>query len=152
MSGWTKVCGSFIADSAYNYLMIGNFYDNTFTDTVECEQYGYYYVDAVCVSTDSSFCANYVGIDEDIEQIFYLNPVNVFPNPFSYEAYIHLGIVLENANLTIFNLLGQPVKQIQDISGQNVTLLRDDLRCGTYFIRLTQDNKIIGLEKIVVIE
>jgi hypothetical protein len=58
-TNWVWMGESFVADSAYPYLMVGNFYDDANTDTADCidlPNYGrvsYYYVDKVCVSTDS---------------------------------------------------------------------------------------------------
>ncbi len=59
---WHLISGSIIADSAYDYLIVGNFYDNAHTDTlnyncVEClNEYGFYYIDDICLSTDSALC------------------------------------------------------------------------------------------------
>jgi hypothetical protein len=79
---WTKISGSFVADSTYRYLYIGNSYDNSNTDTLLCSYSGlaaaYYYVDAVCVSTDSLYCVNYWTGTEDIS---YLNEIAIYPNP-----------------------------------------------------------------------
>lgn len=60
-SNWVTVTGSFIADSAYSYIMIGNFFDNSQTNTLILPSqlnsvYSYYYIDDVCVSTDSVLC------------------------------------------------------------------------------------------------
>lgn len=53
---WIKLSTSFIADSAYQYLIIGNFYDDNNTDTLSVNNIGnvgYYYIDDVCLTTDS---------------------------------------------------------------------------------------------------
>jgi len=60
-ANWTTVSGTFVADSAYNYVMIGNFFDNSQTDihilgSQLNSLYSYYYIDDVCVSTDASLC------------------------------------------------------------------------------------------------
>ena len=53
-AGWTIVNGSFIADSAYSYLMLGNFFDNAHTDILlTCTDFAVYYIDDVVV-IDSS--------------------------------------------------------------------------------------------------
>src|SRR5260221_14559404 len=60
---WTMIFGSFIADSAYNYIILGNFFDNNHTDTLMITtgffNASYYYLDDICVSTDSLFTATY---------------------------------------------------------------------------------------------
>lgn len=60
-TNWVNIRGSFIADSAYKYIFIGNFFDNASTDTIlTYGQYcsAYYYIDDICVSEDSMHCNN----------------------------------------------------------------------------------------------
>ncbi len=83
---WTKISGSFVADSAYNYLMLGNFFDDANTSTFNHGNgvIAYYYIDEVCVSTDSLYAENYVtSIKElfnDEHSVIYPNPANQFLN------------------------------------------------------------------------
>ena len=83
--GWTLVSGSFIADSAYQYLMIGQFFSNALTDTLHFADpnsvfpwypRGYTFIDAVCVSPSPTGCDLGQGVGEDLAG----GPV-VFPNP-----------------------------------------------------------------------
>jgi len=76
--------------------------------------------------------------------------VNVFPNPFQSTTTIRTEVTLKNADLTIYNIFGQEVKRIKNISGQTIILHRDNLSNGPYFIRLTQDNKIVMTNKILI--
>ncbi|MCX6257795.1 MAG: T9SS type A sorting domain-containing protein [Bacteroidia bacterium] len=76
----------------------------------------------------------------------------LFPNPFSTETTLQTDKFLNDATLTIYNSTGQQVKQINNISGQTITLHRDNLPCGLYFIRLMQDNKIFKTIKCVIAE
>jgi hypothetical protein len=78
------------------------------------------------------------------------NNLILFPNPFSFEATLKTDINLRNVTLTIYNTFGQVIKIIKNISGQEIKLSRDDLQIGIYFIRLTQDNKIIATDKFVI--
>jgi hypothetical protein len=81
--GWSLVSGSFVADSAYTYLMIGNFFNNALTDTLhlapnvpEWGRFSYTLVDAVCVSPDPGGCEQGQGVEElGIARPF------VYPNP-----------------------------------------------------------------------
>ncbi|QLH30392.1 MAG: T9SS type A sorting domain-containing protein [Candidatus Parvibacillus calidus] len=52
--------------------------------------------------------------------------------------------------MIVYNLQGQQVKQIKNISGQTVTLRRDNLPAGLYVIHLTQDNKTITTDKLII--
>jgi len=55
---WTKIQGSFVADSAYKYIAIGNFFDDANTDTIYRPNgvYSYFFIDNICVSTSSTSC------------------------------------------------------------------------------------------------
>lgn len=49
---WTFLSSDWIADSAYQYVMIGNFYDDAHTDTMQFSEFScwaYYYIDAISV-------------------------------------------------------------------------------------------------------
>jgi hypothetical protein len=74
----------------------------------------------------------------------------IFPNPFSDETTIYADHILSNATLTIYNTQGQVVKQIENITGRTITLNRDNLSSGFYFIHLIESNKVIATDKIVI--
>ena len=74
----------------------------------------------------------------------------IYPNPISSTATIHFDIPLHNAKLYIYNAYGQIVKQIINISGQEVQLSRNNLPGGIYFLQLTEKNKIIANKKLVI--
>lgn len=78
------------------------------------------------------------------------NIFSITPNPFTSSTTIETIDNLKNATLTIFNQYGQTLKQIKNISGQAVVLSRYNLPSGLYFIRLTEENKTIGIEKVIV--
>jgi len=78
------------------------------------------------------------------------NDFTLFPNPFSTQTTLQTDILLNNATLTLYNFLGQAVKQIKNINGKSVTLLRENLPSGLYFVRLTEGNKITTADKLVI--
>ena len=77
---------------------------------------------------------------------------SVFPNHFISSTTIQTIENLNNATLTIYNSYGKMVKQVTNISGQTATLTRENLSSGLYFIRLTEENKIIAAEKLIIID
>ena len=88
-----------------------------------------------------------IGIKENQ---FIQSVTTIFPNPFSSSTTLHSDKIFKNAILTIYNLFGQQVKQIKNIFGQTITLYRDNLPTGLYFIQLIQDNKLIKIDKLVI--
>jgi len=61
----------------------------------------------------------------------------VSPNPFCSQTVLQSDNPFHNATLTVYNCFGQQVKQINNINGQSVTLMRDNLPSGLYFIALS---------------
>ncbi len=75
---------------------------------------------------------------------------SIFPNPFTTSTTIQTMGNLNNATLVVSNAFGQTVKRLENISGQSVSFSRDDLPNGLYFIELTDENKIIAIEKVLI--
>ena len=82
----------------------------------------------------------------------YLKPIpfTVYPNPFSSETTLHTDHLLQGATLTVYNSHGQVVKELDHLSGNTITLTRDNLPAGLYNIQLTQDDRIIASTKIII--
>lgn len=76
--------------------------------------------------------------------------VSIFPNPFSTQTTLQVSKPLSNASLSIYNLFGQQIKEIKKIYGQTATFTRDNIPSGMYIIQLTQNNKVIAIEKIII--
>ena len=74
----------------------------------------------------------------------------IFPNPFVTSTTIRTIENLVNANLIIYNSSGQIVKELKNLSGQTVFLSRDNLSSGLYYIILTEENKLVALEKLLI--
>lgn len=57
---WVQISGSFIANNNFNYLIIGNFNDNSNTSLLEVSSWGddiaQYFIDEVCVSRSADDC------------------------------------------------------------------------------------------------
>ena len=141
---WTRISGSFIADSTYQYLTIGNFYDNSNTDTLACYYsslgLAYYFLDAICVSTDSLTCLNWTGI---IGQNIQSNEIYAYPNPVN--SILHLGNIANEITYSLTNITGQIICQgkfCNQINQLDVSFLAN----GIYFLN-TETKKL----KILII-
>lgn len=84
--GWTTIRSTFVADSNYSFISIGNFFHNYLTDTIHltfANGNAYYYLDDLCISDDSLFCELWTGLmNHDI------NEIKIFPNPASNLIHI----------------------------------------------------------------
>lgn len=124
---WVKVSGSFIADSTYQFFALGNFfYDGTttFLQVTFRSQSAFYYVDNVCVSTNSTEC----GISPNA-RITQRTPLKMAP---TYGTY------------TDIDNPGNEVAIVTDIHGVEVIRTRDkridfgNLPKGLYFVRIAR--------------
>jgi acetyl esterase/lipase len=80
------------------------------------------------------------------------NAITIYPNPFSSVTTIQLMNAVNNATLRIYDLNGREVKQINNISGSAITLQRDNLQSGFYFMRLIQNDKLSSTYKLSIID
>ncbi len=95
---WVKISGSFIADSTYKYLSIGNFFKDSATSYIRFDSIStaaYYYVDDVYLSIDSI---------NGMPSIYKNDLIKVIPNP------ARDWIVVEGRNISrlfLYNALGK---------------------------------------------
>ena len=95
----------------------------------------------------ASLCSFAIGVPEiDSDKLI----IGISSNPFSTQTTLHSDNPLKNATLTVYNCFGQAVKQMHNLTGQTITLHRDELPSGLYFIRLIQDDKVIATDKLVI--
>lgn len=108
--GWTLVSGSFVADSAYRYVMIGQFFSNALTDTLHLAPQGdpwfwfprgYTLVDAVCISASPDGCDLGQGVEEEADPVPY-----VYPNPATDALVIGHAA---GGDAIVLDMLGQKV-------------------------------------------
>ncbi len=131
---WTRIKGSFIADSAYQYLMLGNFFDdvNTSISNQSSGTFAYYYIDDVCLSTDSTLTANY---STKINTISIENRLNIFPNPANNLLVIEN--LTKNEKYEIIHIMGEIVKQ-GICNGNKISIDVSDLSNGLYFVMVRE--------------
>jgi len=148
---WTTIFGSFIADSAYQYLMIGNFFDNSQTDTLRITNTtfppeNYYYLDDICISSDSLLALNYVYTD--INEINENISLNIFPNPTtSIFTVSTTGDRMKE--IRIYNILGELIYR-SEIKSQNTTIDLNMQAKGIYFVKVTDLDKNETTQKLVI--
>ena len=147
---WTKISGSFIADSAYDYIIIGNFFDDAHTSYIQVDSFcihsaeAYYYVDDVCVTTDSIYNETWTGIrDTKNEQ----NEINIYPNPAN--SVLHISIEnIGNYSLKVYNIIGELILQTGKLNS-NTDIDLSSYSKGIYFLQIKTANKILNKKLII---
>ena len=70
--------------------------------------------------------------------------ISIFPNPVQNQLNIQTPFDLYNAEVIIYNTLGQIGKRISNINSRNTNIETFDLPSGLYFIVLKNDGKQLG--------
>lgn len=152
---WSRISGSIIADSAYNYLVIGNFYSNENTDTTNyncsnCFNSGsYYLVDDVCVSTDSLLCNG--GIEllpciVSVEENNLKNRINIYPNPASDYITINTENQQSPFDITIYNTMGQKLYHEKNIHNSNQKIDVSQYNTNLLIIKIEFNNQLYNFK------
>jgi hypothetical protein len=142
---WVQVLGSFVADSAYKYLAIGNFFDNAHTNKTyffsDPDSAAFYFIDEVCVSTDSAYTSTWNCTMMGIEKYNTTNAITIYPNPC--QDYLVVETTdLNESEITVCNILGEQVFYT-NINTQKTTINTSPFNAGVYFFKIktnTQEN------------
>jgi hypothetical protein len=145
---WTTINGTFISDSIYNYIIIGNFFDDVNTDTMQYlhgYNRAYYLIDDVCVSSDSLGCSFTENLNEyDIHDL----DVSIFPNPVNNILNVK-GIDLSLFSIEMYDLFGKGIKDNLIKLVNNSTIDVSKLNYGIYFLKLFNEKK--SITRIIII-
>jgi hypothetical protein len=139
---WTVVRGSFVSDSAYSFMYLGNFFDDINTDTLSCYPnsfYSGYFIDQICLSPDSLSCELYTHNSNSPEDINYSLNSNIISNT-----------IIVNCSNTFF---GKIQHEILEISGKVVKygefqtqpvieIPFEEYSSGVYIIRIKSQLKV----------
>lgn len=144
-SNWVLISGTFMADSAYTHVLLGNFYDNSHTDTVQepshnqfATNQAYYYIDKVCVTEDPTKCDVVANINSLFE---FHHPSNLYPNPFNNELHIS-GDFWEQATINLYNCMGQLV--LKHTISNSLVLKTTLLPKGLYFYQIIDKGVVLS--------
>lgn len=147
-TSWILVSGSFVADSAYKYLVLGNHFDNLHT-AVEiigpgADEYAYTLVDAVCLSANPGGCPMSSSILE-----YVAGDIVLGPNPARNELNLAWGNT-RYSNLMVVDAIGRILMR-QNVFDRNSALLQTEgLANGTYQLIL-EGKKEKQVRKFVVL-
>jgi hypothetical protein len=147
---WTKISGSFISNGSFTKLMIGNFFDDAHTDTINLDNdsvtyqlaIAYYLVDDVCLSTDSLYAATWTGIKENQLSPF---SISLFPNPATSSITIK-GISSQFSQYRIIDVQGKVLlnQNFKPNSANSLNIDITSLPSNMYIIQFVSANEIIS--------
>ncbi|MCA6438202.1 MAG: T9SS type A sorting domain-containing protein [Bacteroidetes bacterium] len=142
---WTSLIGSFVCDSNYKYISIGNFYDAANTNTILTHPTGaqgaYYFIDDVCLSNDSTYAANYNYncLSTNSKDIKLDSEITVSPNPF--QDLIIINTKEKVKRISIFNSSG--LEENVNCFNGNLNIDCHNLKPGLYFLIINTTHKVI---------
>ncbi len=151
-TNWTMIKGSFVADSNYSFISIGNFFTDLMIDSIQVtgnECVAYYYLDNICVSTDSVYSYNYVwtGIEDNINN----HVISIYPNPATGQINIDASLLNEPYDIAIYDVLGREVFFKQKIKESIELIPIENINSDILFIQIKYKNKLIN-NKIIKIK
>ncbi len=143
---WTFVSGTFVADSAYQYMMLGNHFDNANTDTLHLGTPGstqLWYPRSYTLVDNVSVSRNTIGISEGVLANF-----TIYPNPATDE----LGMqgVPEGSTGSIHDAMGRMIWKGGMATGTLTLDVRSWAR-GAYVMRVHTNGRQ-GMFKFMLID
>lgn len=140
-TNWYCVKGSFLANGGENFMIVGNFKDDSNTDTVRIRNSvnyikgAYYYFDSFCLSTDSNYCNILNGINP-LPNNF--NDLTVFPNPTINELNIS-GINCNKGSITITDFFGSIFYLGNFSDNSQFTISTSSIASGIYILKIKDE-------------
>lgn len=130
-AGWTTISRTFIADSAYRFVLIGNFFSDSLLQLTPLDPDGtfgaYAFIDQVCISAEPGVC----------EEPSYLHEWQatrpVLNTTFYNELYVDLENWTGTITIDLTNIAGQRCKSLATVQ-HAVTLETSDLGTGVYLL------------------
>lgn len=142
-TNWTTIKGSFIADSNYSFISIGNFFSDSLTDSLQlignlC--FAYYYLDDICVSTDSNYSYNYSWTE--INENSNLPIISVYPNPANDFVNLDLTSLHEPYTITIYDGFGREVFVSQILMNPIEHIPIDNINSNIFIFIIKYNNQL----------
>ncbi|MBS1581185.1 MAG: hypothetical protein JST66_03195 [Bacteroidetes bacterium] len=135
---WTTIAGQFVADSAYRYLYVGNFFGDDQTEAIimqpDADEVGYYYIDDVCLSATPTFCPVATSVGESAQGSSFCAHWDV-----PAHALLVSGLPAGNYRSTLFDAAGRVTAEaLLNSNGQReeVAIDIDPKGMGMFILRI----------------
>jgi hypothetical protein len=144
---WLPIIGTFVADSTFEYLYIGNF-TNLFTPYIEnswwnssiggCGSCAYYYFDDIVVTEDSLYAYEVLtGVKPTNYDIRHTkDKINLYPNPTNGTVFINMP---STNKVHIYNMMGILTKELYLTQGEHEINI-SDFPSGVYLFRIGNES------------
>jgi hypothetical protein len=151
-ANWTNISGWFTADSTYNYMMIGNFFDDENINRLFINYGNFgdaaYFFDDIYVGKDSLTDSKQNNTE------FFKDNITVFPNPTKSFCQINLKKIIsqKDINIRLLDITGKDYTSRITTEKQNSNTYKietKDIPNGIYVLEIASDN-IIYNSKLVV--
>jgi hypothetical protein len=130
IENWSEVSGSFVANGGEKYITIGNFNNDTSTDTTHLNQgwngRSYHFIDDVTVT-----CSD---CNLGISDISISDKINICPNPAS--DFLHINSQNKIENIEIYDFFGQLIFSQQNFPNEEYVLNIEKINSGLYFVKI----------------
>lgn len=140
---WTLIGGWYTADDDYNWVAIGNFFDDSQTAIIELNDenrcFGIYYIENVCVATSPEECEYLLQTDTtSIVNEVTMSELHVFPNPVQDELQIadNRGLI---KNIQVYDPVGKLLIN-RSVLSRNVSIQTTHWSKGLYIILVEDEN------------
>lgn len=151
-ASWTTIAGSFVADSAYEYLVLGNFFHDSLTAAIEAYpsaqfDFAYLYVDDVCLSPDSAHCETaFVGVDDKSLG----TRISIFPNPAVDKINVSANWSMQSAVAEILDAQGKVILRIEGETSDDLVINLSPLKPSVYLLRIRTEQQFFTKQFIKV--
>lgn len=151
---WTTMSSMYVPDSAYQYIVIGGFFDDDLLMPVNFNPGGtidraYVFIDEICVSYDPAVC----GLNLDVPDSFQRR-VHTYPNPFtdvlnvSLNEFGHTG-----TKVWLHDVLGREVWFGRTEPGQySLTIEPPPFPPGVYLMSVRASSMVLSNRVVVRVE
>lgn len=70
------------------------------------------------------------------------NFIKIYPNPFSISTTVEFEHLVKNADVCIYNTIGQLMQENKSVNGSHFTLFREGLKAGLYYLKIVEQSRV----------
>ncbi len=147
---WVQVHGSFVADSAYTFFGLGNYFGDSLTTVIQMgsanSNYAYYFIDDVCISTDPAVCEVPLSVNSVKQNDLFFQ---ISPQPADQNVNIAFRNTVETGMLEIKNLSGRVLFKEEIKSRWKLSVNTSMFSAGVYVAECMADGKIFRSKLLI---